>query len=253
MSRLNSLIHQSFGVLGLEVHSKRALRAAYEKEVASRETQAWSILQRIEFRQILDIGANTGQFARIARHLWPSARIEAFEPLPHVFMALQTALSDDKAFHPHCLALGRTPGVAAMNSNEFTASSSLLDLSHLHQSEWPEANRTGSIDVPVQALDAWIAANPLTSSPVLVKIDVQGYELEVIEGGISTLTECIDWLALEVSFYQLYDGQPLFDDIYERLRSLGFAFRGHVQQFMNKQGDRILFADALFENVKRAR
>jgi FkbM family methyltransferase len=251
MSRFKRLIHQGFGALGLEVHSKKALRLAYEREISGRELRAWSMLRDSPVGHVLDIGANSGQFASIARQIWPKAEIDSFEPLPHVFEELLKAHGHDRSFRAHRLALGRSQGSATMQSNDFSPSSSLLALAPLHQQEWPEANSTRLIEVPVRTLDSWARERPLAPGPLFVKIDVQGYEIEVIEGGLSTLVERTDWLCLEVSFYELYDKQPLFHEIYTRLAELGFLFRGHVQQFMNKQGTQILFADALFENSAR--
>ncbi len=251
MSRLKTFVHQGLGILGLEVRTKKALRLAYERDITGRELRAWSMLKEIRVRHVLDIGANSGQFASIARQVWPQAEIDSFEPLPHVFDELLKAQGHDRCFRAHQLAFGRSQGVASMRSNEFSPSSSLLELAPLHQREWPEASSTRLIEVPVRTLDSWAVESPVVPGPLLVKIDVQGYELEVIEGGLRTLVGKTDWLCLEVSFYELYDKQPLFHEIYVRLAELGFIFRGHVQQFMNKQGTQILFADALFENSAR--
>jgi hypothetical protein len=56
-------------------------------------------------------------------------------------------------------------------------------------------------------------------------MDVQGFEDRVIAGGLRTL-ERASVLWVETSFVELYEGQPLFADIHDRLRDLGFEYRG---------------------------
>jgi hypothetical protein len=60
--------------------------------------------------------------------------------------------------------------------------------------------------------------------PTLLKIDVQGGEFEVLSG-ISDYA-AIDLIYIELSFVELYIGQPLFDDVYAFLRQRGFQLRG---------------------------
>jgi hypothetical protein len=83
----------------------------------------------------------------------------------------------------------------------------------------------------------------------VAKIDVQGAELEVFEGGAATLRRCAA-LIVELSYFQLYEEQPLFDAVYQRLKSLGFAYRGNLDQMTSPRDGRILQADGLFENVE---
>ncbi|MEB3168789.1 MAG: FkbM family methyltransferase, partial [Synechococcaceae cyanobacterium] len=139
--------------------------------------------------------------------------------------------------------------VAEMRSNAFSPSSSLLPLTSLHLDEWPEAREATRIAIHVDRLDDWAAEHGGVQRPLLVKIDVQGFEDQVIDGGLSTILKA-QWLAVEVSFHELYENQPLFDDIYKLLARHGFRYRGNVQQFLNRTGDRVLFADALFENSR---
>lgn len=236
--------------LGFELHSKRALRIAYERDKDQRELHAWKILAHVPFQQILDVGANQGQFASYALKLWPNARIDSFEPLPHVYQTLCAAHSQHLNFHAHQLALGREQHQAEILSNEFSPSSSLLALAPLHRQEWPNATATTPITINVERLDDWVSTQGCCiQHPVLIKIDVQGFEDQVIEGGLATICTA-QWVAVEVSFYKLYEGQPLFHHIYEQFVALGFQYRGNVQQFLSRSGERVLFADALFENTR---
>jgi hypothetical protein len=78
-----------------------------------------------------------------------------------------------------------------------------------------------------------------------VKIDVQGYEDRVIAGGDAVISRS-KAMIVEVSFQELYEGQPLFDDIYQRLKQKGFAYMGNLYQLLNPADAAVLQADALF-------
>ncbi|MFM7369285.1 MAG: FkbM family methyltransferase, partial [Sphaerospermopsis kisseleviana] len=98
-------------------------------------------------------------------------------------------------------------------------------------------------------LDQWVKENNQTiGDNILIKLDVQGYELSVIKGGEKTFKSA-KLVIIEVSFYEFYEKQPLFDDIYKYLCNLGFVYRGNLEQFRSRSGDKILFADAIFENL----
>src|ERR1044072_8852506 len=136
-------------------------------------------------KTILDIGANTGQFARLAHEVFPGASIYSFEPLPECFEALKTALPAGSDFHPVNCALGREEGTLEFRRALHTPLSSFLKMTKLHEESFPES--TGGqeerpLTVAVRTLDAVAAELPLREN-ILLKIDVQGYEANVLAGG----------------------------------------------------------------------
>ena len=84
--------------------------------------------------------------------------------------------------------------------------------------------------------------------PVLLKMDVQGYEDKVINGAKQLLND-VDYIITEVSFRSLYKDQPLFGDIYDLLSSLGFQHGGNFETLLSPKDGSILQADALFYRV----
>jgi FkbM family methyltransferase len=77
------------------------------------------------------------------------------------------------------------------------------------------------VEVPLEALDSVLPAFVAPSARLFVKADVQGYEKEVLLGAKQILAQTIA-LQLEVSFVPLYDGQPLFQEIFDFVGHHGF-------------------------------
>jgi FkbM family methyltransferase len=243
---LRSLLH----AVGVDVRLIKNLEAAAQAARRDQEFLAWSLLGHCGFETVLDIGANEGQFATLARRLWPRAVIHSFEPLPDVHRLLLSNLGALGDAHAHRVALSDRNGHSVMNASAFSPSSSLLPMADLHRSEWPQSAQHQSIEVPIMRLDDWAAKHPLGAGPSLIKIDVQGHELAVIGGGRETIRRACA-VALEVSFHELYRGQALFEQIFDAMRGLGFVYRGNIEQFRSKDGQRVLYADAVFENKEQ--
>src|SRR5262249_49722699 len=74
---------------------------------------------------------------------------------------------------------------------------------------------------------------------ILTKIDVQGFEDRVIVGGLKTI-RLAKLLIIELSFENLYDGQSLFDTIYQTMKQLGFEYHGNFSQILNAIDGNIL-------------
>jgi FkbM family methyltransferase len=198
-------------------------------------------------RTILDIGANTGQFARLAHEVFPGVSIYSFEPLPDCFEALKRALPAGADFHPVNCALGREEGTLEFRRALHTPSSSFLKMTKLHEEAFPQS--TGGqaerpLSVAVRTLDG-VAAELTLRDNILLKIDVQGYEANVLAGGGETVRRAVA-VIMETSFRRLYEGQPLFDEIYETMRGLGFEFQGNLEQMINPADGRVVQADSIF-------
>lgn len=246
---VSQVVHKILNAVGIEVRFVRNLRAARVKSKLEREFDAWRIIEQQPFTCILDIGANEGQFARLARRIWPTALIHSFEPLPDVYSALAERFRDDPRLTPHNIGLSDMPAIQSMHHSAFSPSSSLLVMADLHCREWPQSVKHTTVDVRLERLDDWAHANQLDARGVLlIKIDVQGFELSVINGGVQTLRTAT-FIVLEVSFHELYQGQPLFGQIHDRLRELGFIYRGNIEQYRSRDHTRVLYADAIFENT----
>lgn len=201
-------------------------------------------LRNFKFKTILDIGANEGQFADKLHSLFPEAMIYSFEPIPETFTLLQNNFANVSQVKPFNLALGDVAGEIIFYKNESTASSSFLEMTNQHTDNFYFAVKTEPITVKVDTLENAMKGIDL-ALPLLIKIDVQGFEEKVINGGIEIIKNA-DLVFCEVSFVELYKGQSLFDKTFQTFKDMGFVYVGSIEQLRSPETNHILQADAIF-------
>lgn len=170
---------------------------------------------------LIDVGANKGQFSAIARHVRPDLAIVAFEPLPEPRARYEKIIG--QPYRLHGCALGAAETSAEFFVTDRADSSSLLRPGASQQEAYG-VSLERTLVVPVRRLDGCVAASDLVA-PVLLKIDTQGGELETLKGATG-LFAAIDHIYVELSFHELYEGQPLADDVICFLRHHGYRLAG---------------------------
>jgi FkbM family methyltransferase len=180
---------------------------------------------------LIDIGANKGQFSLAFHALRKDARVIAFEPLPTEADRFEQVFAGDPAISLHRVALSDKGGDVTFHVTDRPDSSSLLPPGD-GQSAAFGVNAKEKITVPVRRLDKALILDQLPK-PILVKIDVQGAELQVLKG-MSDLNP-IDHIYVELSFVELYTGQPSFSAVAGYLFDRGFEPRGFFNQVVTKQ------------------
>jgi hypothetical protein len=98
--------------------------------------------------------------------------------------------------------------------------------------------------VKIACLDNALS-NKNLEKPILIKVDVQGYEGKVILGGKKIFSQA-DIVIVELSFCELYLGQPLFEIINQELNQLGLFYAGCICQLCSPDDNSILQQDALY-------
>jgi hypothetical protein len=131
-----------------------------------------------------------------------------------------------------------------MHKNDGIFMSSLLPVTEETLRVFPDTAHWTPQDVTVSTLDKWAESHKL-EPPILIKMDVQGYEGHVIRGGRATIQKA-QVLLLEVSFVELYAGQCLFDELYDAVRELGYRCVGMTYPLCDRESGRALQTDALF-------
>lgn len=204
-------------------------------------------LQKMGLRpaSVIDIGANIGQFSISAAKLFPECKVWSFEPVPKSFEMLERNTKGMRNIYLRRIAIGDSNEERIMTINSHSHSSSLLPLGKAHIQAFPWAREEDDAKVEVKTLD-YIASSLELASPVLLKIDVQGYEGHVLRGANSTLQK-VDWVVLEASFLPLYVGEKTFLELSNYLESLGFEFIGPLDWLPHPKTGEILQMDALFK------
>lgn len=191
---------------------------------------------------VIDVGASAGQFALLARTRWPTAKIVSFEPLAAARARYARVLFETE-LRP--CALGAVAGTAKMHISAQDDSSSLLSIGGRQTEVFPGTEEIAAVDVQVLRLDD--AVNPGWPAPWLLKIDVQGFELEVLRGSAGILALVAE-VYVECSFLELYEGQALADEVIAFLLPAGLRLAG-VFNIARHHGEAIQ-ADLLFRRVQ---
>ncbi len=200
-------------------------------------------LRDMNFRTVLDVGANVGQFAAGAHAILPDAAIYSFEPLPDCYAQLVKTMAGVGKFRAFNVGLGAARAEMQINRSPWSASSSFRKMAKLHIENYPRTEGHETATVPVETLDGIMGPMEL-AEPILLKMDVQGYEDQVLAGGKGIASRAAV-IIVEVSFETLYEGQPLFDDIYRAITGMGLVYKGNLEQAPDQNG-RLLYADAIF-------
>jgi FkbM family methyltransferase len=198
---------------------------------------------------ILDVGANVGQFTLLCRIIQPQADIHAFEPMSKAGNKIERLFGPEPKVTLHRCALGATSGTAEIHLATRADSSSLM--AQAAQAKYfPGTREIGVETIRVARLSEELSSHEI-KGPVLLKIDVQGFEGEVLKGCEDMLSH-INWIYCEASFVELYQGQPLAHEIIIWLAERGFSLAGvEVGPGMAFEG-RAVQADFLFSKMKTA-
>ena len=214
----------------------RRMRVPYPLYRFFGRVQAWGAV-----RTVLDVGANSGQFSRAAAQCFPGVTVHAFEPLTVCQLALRKVAERFPQIQVHPVALGERAGEVTMNENEYPDSSSLLAMTERHKELWLKTRNEKRITVPMQTLDAM--REQLGAGPHFLKMDVQGYELNVLRGAEETL-KATSVVFTEVLFDQFYEGQADFPAMLEFMRARGFRFVEFASERRMPPLDELAYADA---------
>lgn len=196
---------------------------------------------------VLDVGANSGQYATGLRRAAFKGRIVSFEPLSGPFSLLERKASKDPLWDCRQCAVGDFDGTISINvAGNAGASSSVLPMLKSHQDAFPPANYIGTEEVPIHRLDS-VAPKILRPTDVaFLKIDVQGFEKMVLAGSKSTVNDRCVGMQIELSFLHLYESSMLIREALDLVYSLGFTLTGLVPVFTDTRNGRLLQADGIF-------
>jgi FkbM family methyltransferase len=202
-------------------------------------------LRRHNISLVLDVGANEGQYAKLLRTNHYTGRIVSFEPAREPFARLLDASKSDQEWSVEQCALGGSSGVADLNISSGSVMNSFLPLNAQAQSDLPWAASTTTERVHLKRLDDVFPDHARAGKAVLLKVDVQGFEAEVLRGAEHSLPKIV-LVQLEGAVEPLYVGEPTFLEHIAAMTGRGFRLVDLHEVFRDEQG-RLVHLDCLFE------
>jgi len=194
---------------------------------------------------VVDIGANRGQFSLAVKRWAPMARVFAFEPLSSPAKLFHRVFAGDAKVNLYQAAIGPEAGEATIHVSAADDSSSLLPISQVQKRLFPGTGEVRTEKIRVGRLVDFVSPEEVVS-PALLKLDVQGFELEALRGS-KDLLERFTYVYVECSFMELYIGQALSHEIIEWLARHDFILTGLYNISYDKNGKAIQ-GDFFFEN-----
>ncbi len=203
------------------------------------------LFQHHAINLVLDVGASSGGFALELRSTGYTGRIVSFEPLSAPFARLEARARPDPEWHAIHVGLGRIPEQRRINIARNSESSSLLDIEPRHKAAYPDAAYVGSEEVSIVRLDDVFDRCYQARDRVCLKIDAQGYERHVLDGGASSLP-AIQGVQLELSLVPMYTGEPRLVEMITYLQARGFVLMSFQPVVEDPKSGQLLQVDGLF-------
>lgn len=199
-----------------------------------------ALMRDLGIETVLDVGANVGHYGQDLRRSGYTGRIVSVEPLSGAYARLVAAAAQDPSWNTLRLALGANDGEAQINIADDEVWSSLLPRdgatrTQRNSSSKRETIRTARLD-SLEVLDG---------TPTWLKLDVQGYELEALEGAERSLPQ-ISAVECEMSVEPFYEGQPSIRQVIDVLDDQGFRLTAVDNGHVRRDSGRAMWIDGIF-------
>ena len=191
----------------------------------------------------LDVGANIGQTIKLFETIFESPLIYSFEPSKKIFEKLKAGFSSPQT-RLYNYALGKEITRKEFINYEQSTMSSFLELSSSDENRFRNMQVIDREEVEVKTVD-WFLEQENISSVDILKIDTQGFDIEVLRGAIHSFEKgIIRNVIIEINFIQMYNGQGTAQDISQFLADYGL----HLVDYYEKarKGKTLAWASALF-------
>jgi FkbM family methyltransferase len=196
----------------------------------------------------LDVGALIGGYAIELRNYGFRGTIISFEPVADSFLRLTQKTQKDRLWEAYQLALGPKEGTISLNVGDKIWTSSVLDYSAAYKGVDPGL-KSQPQEAKMVRLDDWTFRNRLQEKRMFIKLDVQGYERECLEGARGILNN-VQMIQCELSLSELYTGSWMFGEALDWFEDNGFTLYQCEPVFVDKKTARLLQVDGLFVRPK---
>jgi FkbM family methyltransferase len=203
------------GTLHAALRARHLVAVNVENTVDARRVK---VLRSRGVGTLLDIGANKGQYATLLRRHGFSGHIHSYEPVSGPFAVLSGAAARDYRWDVHQVAVSDVPGELVMHVAQNTSHSSALPVRSGYVAVTKASHVVAEETVRATTLDE-LAAD--VAKNFAIKIDVQGLEARVLDGGAAALARA-EVLEMELNLINSYEGETLAPGLLERVFDMGF-------------------------------
>ena len=207
----------------LRSHGWEVSRAASAPSYTAHLTR---LFEQYSIDLVIDVGARMGDFGLLLRENGYSRGIVSFEPASTNFRRLRQVSDSDSLWQCHQLAIGSRDGRGDLNVTELSHLSSFRKPSNFGASRFGSAARILSVEaVELRRLDTIWAGVIDEPASIFLKVDTQGWDLEVLSGAGDRLSE-VTVLQIEISFRPLYEDVPTWLESLSAVLASGFEPAG---------------------------
>lgn len=234
--RITKKIFQNFGILIRKYNP-----------ATSEELRRTRLFEHYHIDLVFDIGANKGQYAMGIMDAGYKNRIVSFEPLTSAYSAISAASKSypNWTVAQRC-AIGSKNEEIEINISANSVSSTLLNMLDTHIDGAPESKIIGKEKVQVYPLDEIAPQYTGNSKNIFLKIDVQGFEQEVLKGAQHMLDKA-KGVEMEISLVPLYENQSwLLAEIVDYMTKKGFTMTSIVPAFTDHKTGKVLQCNGIF-------
>jgi FkbM family methyltransferase len=236
LDKLNSVLHKT----GFEV-------TRYNKGTNGLLRRK-AMVERYGIDLIIDVGANTGVYGKEMRAVGYNGKIISFEPLLDAFQKLSITAVGDGNWEINNFALGAEKAKQLINISANSHSSSILEILDTHTRAEASASYIDKQEIEINTLDSIFNYIYKREKEILLKIDTQGFELNVLKGAETSLQH-INTIQLEMSLCPLYHGQPLYHQLMDFLHSRGYTLIDIEPGFSDIKTGILLQFDGVFRKA----
>lgn len=203
------------------------------------------LFRLLDINCVLDVGANMGQYATGLRRAGYEGHILSFEPLRECYAALTR--HRDERWHVFNYALGSADQILGIHIAHKNVFSSFLKPNQYASERFRESSRVAGMEqVTVKKLDSiFNEIVPVPDPRVFLKLDTQGFDLEVLKGARQVLP-LIHGLQSELSCKALYTGMPGHIESLEFIDELGYEITDIYPLSHDKHDMSLLEFDCIF-------
>ena len=214
------------------VRSSAALRRAH-------------LLRHTQATLLFDVGAYVGQYVRDIRSGGFRGRVVSCEPQSETFRELRATASSDPLWEVRNVALGARSGSVELHISDTAYCSSVLPMTDRLREISPNEGSVSTETAEVTTLDELVAEYASHADRIALKIDVQGYESEVLDGGGSALKRTC-FIECEINLDPLYEGQSDASQLFARLFGEGLRLASTDLAYVDPETGAAAWLDAIF-------